>query len=503
MHGKVWLVGAGPGDPGLITVRGLEVLSRAEVVLHDALSHPALLDAAPNAEIIDVGKRYGVDSPTQETITARTIELALQGKRVVRLKGGDPFLFARGAEEAAALSAAGVLFEIVPGVSSPVAASVYAGISLTHRELSSSVTFITGSDRSGKEWSPDAWSKLAMATDTICVLMGMRRIDEITRAIIAGGRSPSTPVAVVQWAAHAKQRVVIGTLDTIVEAVKREGVANPAVILIGDVVRMRDQLRWFDSQPLFGKRILLPRPFEQAQASARAVRDRGAEPVIFPLIEIVDPVDPEPLRQASRRLSSFDCVVFTSQNGVDRLFRVLGAEGLDARSFGSARVAVIGPKTALAIERHGIRPDVVAKESVGEAVAEAILAEGAIQRVLIVRAKEAREALPELLRARGIDVEIVTAYETKKVPPERGAELATLFESGSIDAVLFTSASTVSSMHDLLGARAAELLGRTLIASIGPITSQALSEHAIRIDVTAAESTVDGALDALARHVAR
>lgn len=503
MQGKVWLVGAGPGDPGLITVRGLEVLSRAEVVLHDALAHPALLDAAPNAEIVDVGKRYGVDSPTQETITARTIELARHGKRVVRLKGGDPFLFARGAEEAAALSAAGVPFEIVPGVSSPVAASAYAGISLTHRDLSSSVTFITGSDRSGKEWSPEAWSKLAMATDTICVLMGMRRIDEITRAIIAGGRSPSTPVAVVQWAAHAKQRVVTGNLDTIVEAVKREGVANPAVILIGDVVRMRDELRWFDSQPLFGKRILLPRPTEQAAASARAVRERGAEPVIFPLIEIVAPTDPEPLKNAARRLASFDFVVFTSQNGVERLFSSLAADGRDARSFGSARVAVIGPKTAAAIERYGIRPDVVAKEYVGEAVADALLEQGKIQRVLLVRAKEAREALPELLRARGIDVEVVTAYETRKVSPERGTELVTLFESGNVDAVLFTSASTVSSMHDLLGARTAELLAGTLVTSIGPITSRALAERGIRIDVTATESTFDGALDALAQHVAR
>lgn len=501
MRGKVWLVGAGPGDPGLITVRGLEVLSRADVVLHDALAHPALLDAAPHAEVIDVGKRYGVESPTQEAITARTIELARQGKRVVRLKGGDPFLFARGAEEAAALALAGVPFEIVPGVSSPVAASTYAGISLTHRELSSSVTFITGSDRSGKEWSPEAWSKLALATDTICVLMGMRRIDEITHAIIAGGRSPNTPVAVVQWAAHPRQRVVTATLDTIVEAVKREGVANPAVILVGDVVRLRDQLRWFDAQPLFGKRVLLPRPAEQAAASARAVRERGAEPLIFPLIELVEPADPGPLNDVATRLGSFDFVVFTSQNGVEHLFRALHAQGRDARSFGAARVAVIGPKTAAAIERHGIRADVMAKEYVGEAVAEALLGSGAIQRVLIVRAKEAREALPETLRARGIQVEIAVAYETKKVSAERAAELEKLFESGNVDAVLFTSASTVASMSDLLGSRTRELLSSTLVTSIGPITSRALDGLGIRVDVTASESTVDGALDALERHV--
>jgi uroporphyrinogen III methyltransferase/synthase len=501
MRGKVWLVGAGPGDPGLITVRGLEVLSRAEVVLHDALAHPALLDAAPQAEIVDVGKRYGVESPSQEEITRRTIELARRGKRVVRLKGGDPFLFARGAEEASALAAAGIPFEIVPGVSSPVAASAYAGISLTHRELSSSVTFITGSDRSGKEWSPEAWSRLALATDTICVLMGMRRIEEITRALVAGGRSPTTPVAVVQWAAHPRQRVVTATLDTIVDAVKREGVANPAIILVGDVVRMRDELRWFDVQPLFGKRVLLPRPKEQAEASARSLRARGAEPVIFPLIEITEPADGAPLRDAARRLSSFDFVVFTSQNGVEHLFRALRADGRDARSFGSAKVAVIGPKTAAAIERHGIHPDVVAREYVGEGVADALLANGSPKRVLIVRAKEAREVLPELLRERGVDVEIAVAYETKPVSSERARELARSFESGGIDVVLFTSASTVASLCDLLGARASELLSRTVVASIGPVTSRALGERSIRVDVTALESTVDGALDALSEYL--
>src|SRR6186713_1839440 len=229
--GKVWLVGAGAGEPGLITVRGLSVLARADVVLYDALAHPALLEHCPQAEQRNVGKRYGEDSAAQEAIIAQMIELARQGKRVVRLKGGDPLMFARGAEEALALVDAGVKFEIVPGVSSPVATSAYAGISLTHRELSSSVTFITGSDREGKDWSPESWQKLATATDTICVLMGMRRITEITQAIIDGGRSPATPAAVIHWGARPEQRVVTAPLDQIAEVSQRAGLKNPAIIL--------------------------------------------------------------------------------------------------------------------------------------------------------------------------------------------------------------------------------------------------------------------------------
>ncbi len=497
MSGKVWLVGAGPGDPGLITVRGLMLLSRADVVLHDALAHPALLDACPNAEKIDVGKRYGVESPTQQSISEKLIELARAGSRVVRLKGGDPFLFARGAEEARALALAGVPFEIVPGVSSPVAASAYAGISLTHRDLSSSVTFITGSDRSGKEWSPEAWSKLATATDTICVLMGMRRIEEITKALIAGGRDPANPVAAIQWGARSEQRVVVGTLENIAERVRGQNLVNPAVIVIGEVVRLRDELRWFDVKPLFGQRILVPRAREQAEASARAVRERGAEPVVFPVIEIHDPPEPEKLLSAARRTSSFDFVVFTSQNGVDRFFAALREVGRDARGFGEARVAVIGPKTARALEAHGIVADVVAPEFIGEAVARAILKRGPVRSALIPRALEAREALPELLRADGVEVEVVAAYETKAASKERGAELARMFERGEIDSVMLTSGSTVKSLVGLLGERAVELLSKTRVASIGPITSAALAEAGVRVDVVAKEYTIDGLLDAM------
>jgi uroporphyrinogen III methyltransferase/synthase len=499
--GKVWLVGAGPGDPGLVTARGLEVLSQAEVVLHDALSHPALLEVCKNAEIHDVGKRFGERySAFQDVITEQLLELARAGKRVVRLKGGDPFMFARGSEEATALARANIPFEIVPGISSPVAASAYAGISLTHRDLSSSVTFITGSDRAGKQWSPDAWKKLATATDTICVLMGMRRIEEITGAIIEGGRSRETPAAVIQWGARPEQRVVVSTLSGIAAEARAAGLSNPAVILIGEVVRLRDEIRWFDRQPLFGKSVLLPRPKHQAQASARAIRARGAEPIVFPVIEITDPPDTGRLERAAAELDGYDWVLFTSANGVERVFAVLDALERDARAFGRARIGVIGPKTAAALAERGLRADVVADEFVGEGLGKAILERGIGRRVLLARALEARDALPELLRRAGAEVDVVAAYRTQPIGAERGRALAELIEQERLHIALFTSSSTVNSLVQVLGSDARTLLGRLTLASIGPITTRTLLDHGLTPAVTAERYTVEGLLDALERH---
>jgi uroporphyrinogen III methyltransferase / synthase len=498
--GKVWLVGAGPGEPGLITVRGLEVLTHAEVVLHDALSHPALLEACKNAEIRDVGKRLGERVPSQAAINAEVIEFARAGKRVVRLKGGDPFLFARGAEEALALARAGIPFEIVPGISSPVAASTYAGMSLTHRELSSSVTFITGSDRAGKEWSPEAWRKLATATDTICVLMGMRSIEAITRAIVEGGRPESTPAAVVQWGARPEQRVVESTLGNVAMDARAAGVTNPAVIVIGEIVTLRRDLRWYDTRPLFGKRLLVPRPAEQALVTAAAIRERSAEPIVFPVIELHTPPDPEPLLRATRELSSYDWVLFTSANGVERVFATLREQGRDARAFGGAKLGVIGPKTAAALERRGLCADLVAEEFVGEGLARALLARGAPRRVLIARALRARDELPRTLRDAGSVVDVVAAYETRPAPAERAEALRTLIERGEVDALLFTSSSTVTSTLTLLGPRGRELLEQVVVASIGPVTSGTLAEHGVEAHVTAEIYTVDGLLDALEHH---
>jgi uroporphyrinogen III methyltransferase/synthase len=407
-------------------------------------------------------------------------------------------LFARGAEELQALHEAGIEFEIVPGVSSPLAASAYAGIPLTHRELSSSVTFITGSDREGKEWSPESWQKLATATDTICIFMGMRRIEEIMKAIIAGGRSAETEVAVVHWAARPEQRVVSGTLSSIAARVRAEGITNPAVIIVGQVVALREQLRWFDNRPLFGKSLLVPRPAEQGRVTAAAIRARGANARLLPAIEIREPADPGPLKRAILELSSFDWVLFTSANGVIRFTRALSAAGLDARAFANAKIGAIGPKTASALESFGLRADVVAEEFIGEGLARALLAHGLPKRVLLARAQVARDALPELLREAGAEVAVVPVYETAAA--DAGLALRAHFEQGEIDVALFTSSSTVNAVVDTLGAQAAELLARVTVASIGPITSQTLRERGVRADVVATTYTVDGLLDALETH---
>jgi uroporphyrinogen III methyltransferase/synthase len=497
VSGKVWLVGAGPGDPGLITARGVEVLAEAEVVLHDALAHPALLELCPKAEHHYVGKRFGEPSSAQDAINGELIRFAHAGKRVVRLKGGDPLLFARGGEEALALRQAGVEFEIVPAVSSPVGAATYAGIPLTHRELSSSVTFITGSDRAGVAWSPASWRKLATATDTICVLMGMRRLEAILEAIVEGGRVPSTPVAVIQWGTRPSQRVVTGTLADVAPKARAAGLTNPAIVVVGEVVRLREELRWFDTGPLFGKRMLVPRPVEQAARTARAIRDRGAEPVIIPLIEIHPPPDRARLLAAARDAGSYDWVLFTSANGVERFFAALREIGLDARAFRAARIAVIGPRTADALERFGLRADLIAKEYVGEALARDLLQTGVPRRVLLARALVARDALPTLLREQGTHVDVVPAYETRPAP---AAELLETFASGGVDIVLLTSSSTVSSLAAALGESAAERLSHVCVASIGPVTTETARQLGIRVDVAATTHTVAGLLDALEVH---
>ncbi len=492
-------MGAGPGEPGLITVRGQSVLSRAEVVLYDALAHPALLDACPQAEKRNVGKRYNEESAAQDEIIAQMIELARQGKRVVRLKGGDPLLFARGAEEALALAAAGVKFEIVPGISSPIATSAYAGISLTHRDVSRSVTFITGSDRAGKDWSPESWKKLATATDTIAVLMGMRRIGEITRAIIDGGRAPSTPAAVIHWGARPEQRVVTSTLEHIAEVAADAGLKNPSIIVIGEVVSLREKLSWYDSRPLSGRRVVIPRAADQAKDTANAVRERGAAPVVLPMIEIAPPPEPGAFSDAVAGMGSYDWVLFTSGNAVEQLRAELGRSGRDARAFGAARVGAVGPKTAEALAKLGIKADLVAQEFVGEGLASSLLALGTPRRVLLLRALVARDALPEALRAAGAQVDVVAAYENK---PLHGSaqELAEQIGKGAVDAILFTSSSTVSSTLEALGAGGHELLSRVALGSIGPVTSRALEASGLKATVQASVYTVEGLLDALETH---
>ena len=329
--------------------------------------------------------------------------------------------------------------------------------------------------------------------------MGMRRIEAIAQALVDGGRSPETPAAVIQWGARPGQRVVVGRLADIADTARDAGLSNPAIIVVGEVVRLRESLRWYDTRPLFGRRVLVPRPAGQAERTAQALRDRGAEPRVVPVIEIVPPADPAPLESAVGRLADYEWVLFTSANGVEQLFLALRRAGRDARAFGAAKIGVIGPRTADALERFGIRADRIADEHVGEGLARDILALGTPRRVLIARALVARDALPALLREAGAEVNVVAAYETRPAPAGPKS-LVELVETRAVDTVLFTSSSTVKTTVERLGASALELLGRLTVASIGPITTRTAEELGVRVDVTATTFTVDGLLDALERH---
>jgi uroporphyrinogen III methyltransferase/synthase len=513
MPGFVYLVGAGPGDPGLITVRGAELLASADVVLHDELSHPALLDLVrSDAEVRSVGKRGGdpvQKQASQEAIDVEIVTLARAGRSVVRLKGGDPFLFGRGSEEAEALADAGIPFEVIPGIPSPLGATAYAGISVTHRDLASSVTFVSGTQRDGVGFD---WSELARVRGTVCILMGMHHLDHIAKSLIAlAGRDPGTPAAVIQWGTRAEQLVAEGRLDAIADRAREAGLGSPSIVVVGPVAGLRRKLRWFDTRPLFGKRILITRPEGQSAVTARMVRLRGAEPFELPTISITPPADPARVAQAVRDLASYDVVAFTSENGVTRFFAEIDAQGRDARAFGQARIAAIGSGTAAAPAPRGLRADIVPGEFVGEAFATAILEDPAVKarlsagrpRILIPRALVAREVVPERLRAAGCDVDIVPVYETRPASAERRDELISRLEARTIDCVMLTSSSTADSLVELLGPRAQELLQSVLVASIGPVTTATAQRRGLTVAVTATVSTVEGVLSALEIHWTR
>lgn len=513
MPGVVYLVGGGPGDPGLLTVRGAELLASADIVLHDELSHPALLDCArADAEVRSVGKRGGdpvQKQASQAAIDLEIVALARRGHSVVRLKGGDPFLFGRGSEEAEALAQAGIPFEVVPGIPSPLGATAYAGISVTHRDLASSVTFVSGTQRDGVGFD---WSELRRIRGTICILMGMRDLDSIAQCLIAEAeRDPATPAAVIQWGTCAEQAVAEGRLDEIAAKAREAGLGSPAIVVVGPVAGLRRSLRWFDSRPLFGKRILITRPEGQSAVTARMVRLRGADPFEVPAIAITPPPDPARVAEAVRSLDQYDVVAFTSENGVTRFFAEIDAQGRDARAFGRARVAAIGSGTAAALAPRGVRPDIVPREFVGEAFASAILDDPAIKalllqrrpRVLVPRALVAREVVPDRLRAAGCDVDVVPVYETRPASMERRDELRARLEARTVDCVMLTSSSTADSLADLLGPRASELLQGVLIGSIGPITTATAEKRGLTASVTATESTVAGLLGALELHYGR
>ncbi|HVE47181.1 MAG TPA: uroporphyrinogen-III C-methyltransferase [Acidimicrobiales bacterium] len=486
----VYLVGAGPGDPGLLTVRGAELLARADVVVHDRLAEGQLLDLAPaGAERIDVGKQPG-RPVAQEHVNHLLVEKGQAGLEVVRLKGGDPFVFGRGGEEALALLEAGIPFEVVPGVTSAVAVPAYAGVPLTHRGLSTSFTVVTGHGRPREgsahlDQGPN-WEALAAAGGTIVVLMGVSERPEYATRLQAGGLPASTPVVCVHWGTRPQQHTVRTTLAEL-PGVDLE---PPATIVIGEVAGL--ELSWFERRPLFGRRVVVTRPREQAPALVSALRTRGAEVVEVPAIAIEGPADGgAALAAAAAGLASYDWVVFTSANAVDRLLALVH----DARSFGGARIAAIGTSTAAALGKAGVVPDLVPEHFVAESLLAAFPPAAAGARVLLARAAVGRDVFPEGLRAAGYAVDVVEAYRTEPGHPTPEA----LAAAADADAIAFTSSSTVTEYLAVAGSDAVP----PVVACIGPVTAATAREHGLDVTVEAEVHTIDGLVQALEEYFRR
>lgn len=485
VSGRVDLVGAGPGDPGLLTARAIELIALADVILYDRLIPSSALDGArADAELLFVGKEGGGESVPQERTEALMLERARAGKHVVRLKGGDPFVFGRGGEEALALRAAGVPFGIVPGVTAGVAALAYAGIPVTHRGLASAAAFVTG--RTGDQSELD-WPALAAFAGTLVFYMGVARLAQIARSLIEAGRDPAEPAAVVEAGTLARQRTVLATLETIAERVRREDLGSPAITVVGPVAALAERLSWLPDRPLAGRTVAVTRARGQASSLARSLEGLGARVVQAPVIRTRTlpgpPLDPSP----------YDLVCLTSPNGVSALFERLSAGGRDARALAGARIAAIGPSTARALAGHGIAVDVMPERFVAEALVEA-LAEAPVSRALVARASEARDVLPDALRERGAQVDVLALYETLVEP--LSAEV--LAQAQAADYVTFTSSSTVRNFLQAAGAGdGAGLSADTRVVSIGPVTSETLREHGMAPDVEASSHDIDGLLQAL------
>ena len=548
--GVVYLVGAGPGDPGLMTARSLELIASADAIFYDRLIPPGALDGArADAELVYVGKtpaggdvpqlKYpyrplsGGTSVPQGKINERLVETARAGKSVVRLKGGDPFVFGRGGEEGEALRAAGVEFEVVPGVTAGVAATAYAGIPVTHRDEASAVAFVTGHEDPEKPQTALDWEALARFPGTLVFYMGVKRLADNAAALIEAGRDAAEPAAAIERGTMAGQRTVVATLGTLAEAVEREGIGAPALIVVGPVVERREQLTWLERRPLHGRRVVVTRARAQASGLAATLRGLGAEAVELPAIRIEPRIESDEVRRAVERIDDYALVCVTSPNGAHLLFAALRAAGLDARALGggvgtspgsqppagadpvgmtpqaaagiadgmprpgTTTVAAIGPGTARALMEHGIVADVVPERFVAEALVEALAPiEVKGRAVLVARAAEARDVLPEELRERGADVDVVALYETVREQPEPEAIEA----AQSADYVTFTSSSTVGNLTEALGDRFPR---DARVVSIGPVTSEAARAAGLEMDVEAERHDVDGLIEALLADVAR
>jgi uroporphyrinogen III methyltransferase/synthase len=492
-RGKVYLVGAGPGDPGLLTLKAARAIGSCDVLVYDYLAAaPIVALAPPDCEKIYVGKKAGAHTMRQEEITALIVRLGSEGKRVVRLKGGDVFVFARGGEEAEELRDAGIPFEIVPGITSAIAAPAYAGIPVTHRDHNTSFTIATGHEDPTKGATTIDFARLANPNQTLIFLMAMGNLAGIVGELRRHGMPGDLPVAIVREGTKPQQETLVATLDTIVAEVERTKFAAPAIVVIGNVVREREAIRWFDNGPLFGKKILVTRPAGSADEFAAKLWEVGAEPLIAPTIAIGPPDDANGADLAVRIVETYAWAVFTSQNGVTAFFDRVSARGGDARVFGDTRIAAIGPKTAERLLAHGIRADFVPARFIGEEVADGLLERTEPgDRVLVYRAQEARDAMPDALREAGRAVDVYAAYKTSPVIDD-GIRVA----AEAADIWTFASASSVRAFVDNVP-DAAVVARDKVVACIGPVTADAARDLGLPVSVVPEDYTVDGLIDAL------
>ena len=501
MKGLVYLVGAGPGDPALLTLRGRECIAQADVVIHDYLVDPRLLRyARPQAEVVSSGKSGDASERDrqQRAINERMIAAALAGKVVVRLKGGDPFVFGRGSEEAQALVDAGIRFEIVPGVSSAIAVPAYAGIPVTERGLNSSFTVITGHEAPNAARLLD-WQALARM-DTLIFLMGLRMIATIAARLREAGMRPDTPAACVRSGTRPAQQTIVGTLADIADSVERAGFEPPAILVVGEVVKRRARLSWFEQRPLLGRRIVVTRAKGQAEALSEKLRSLGAGVIELPTIEIRPAADYTLLDRAIATLSCYDWLIFTSANGVRFFVDRLDRSGTDLRAL-RARICAIGPATRAAVEALHLKVDLMGKEYVAEGLLEAFAAHDlAGKRVLLPRAAVARDLVPVELTRRGAQVDVVEAYRTV-IPDDGAAHVYDLFSSPhKPDCITFTSSSTVQNFVSMAGT---EVLEDVSVVSIGPVTSKTARELRLRVDAEAQPYTIDGLVAAILERFGR
>jgi uroporphyrinogen III methyltransferase/synthase len=497
-QGYVYLIGAGPGDPGLMTIKGLDCLQRADVVIYDYLANPVFLKQASQAEHIYVGKRKGLHHYPQEKINQLLLEKANEGKVVARLKGGDPFVFGRGGEEAMVLAKACIPFEIVPGVTAAVAAAAYAGIPMTHRECTTTLGFVTGHEDPAKKLSSLDWDKLATAVGTLVFYMGIANLENICNQLIAHGRAPETPVAVVRWATTPRQETLTGTLADIAKSVRREEFKPPALIFVGEVVSYRESLRWFDNRPLFGKRSLVTRAATQAFEFGQQLQAAGAEPIYCPMIEIVPPESFVDLDHAIDRLDDTDFLILTSVNAVEAFFNRMADLDLDARALAGVKLVTVGPKTAEALTTFGLKPDMIPADYRAEGVIEMLRTSVGGKRLLYPRAELAREVIPRQLAEAGATVDDPVAY--RSVVPEAAAETLHAALEAGIDLVTFSASSTVHNLVTLLDAEDLEMVRRIPAASIGPLTSKTAREAGLNVVAEPEESTLDAMLAAMVNY---